>query len=790
LNHHTIAGVAGGLRVGTLWLDSTLCLRAIDPMAARIFGVPLQLLPIGKPLPEASALPAAFRIWLSRAAMDSAAPMRWSDERCVCGISPAMGGGWLAWVIDRSSLGESDSQLDEILSAIPSPVFYKDLHGRYLGCNAAFERYSGLPRHELVGKSASDIAATDLAEVYRDTDRALVEDGEAQQYQAEVRFADGLHHEIVFHKALFRNRAGEPGGIVGVMLDITEQKRLERELRLAASVFDNAAEAITITDDTPRILKVNRAFTEITGYSAAEVTGQNPSMLSSGRQDQSFYRNMWRQLRDEGHWFGEIVNRRKNGEFFPEYLSISAVKGADGTTSNYIGIFTDISQEKNSAERIERLSLFDPLTELPNRTLLTDRLQQAMSVAGRRGHYCALLFVGVEGLRQINDSLGYETGDQTLRAVAQRLQTVLRNGDTVARYMGDQFVVLLADLLDPGDAAVVAGHVLNSLALPMALQGHELVVGASIGISIFPRDGGDALSLVRAADVAMHHAKREGRNIYQFFSRDLEHASLERLMLEGSLRQALERNEFIVHYQPLVDFEHDAITGVEALVRWQHPEMGLVPPGRFIPLAEESGLILAIGEWVLGEACRQGQRWLDAGHSLTVAVNVSARQFRQRDFADRVQAILAETGLPPGLLELEVTESMVMDDPERAVTALRCLRDMGVRVSIDDFGTGYSSLSYLKRFEIDKLKIDRSFISDIPNDANDMAIAEAVIAMGRSLKLRVVAEGVETEGQLEFLRDKGCHGIQGFYFSPPVNADIITGLLGRRLTEPQSGQQS
>jgi diguanylate cyclase (GGDEF)-like protein/PAS domain S-box-containing protein len=780
LNQHApegVTGLAGNLRVGTLWLDSTLCLRAVDPMAARVFGVALNQLPIGQPLPEVAVLPAAFRIWLSRAAMDSAAPGRWGDRRFVAGVSPAMGGGWSVWVIERSSLAEPDNDLDEILGAIPNPVFYKDLEGRYLGCNVAFERYAGMPRHELVGKTAADISARDMAELYRDADRALLDAGVSQAYEAEVRFADGLVHDILFHKALFRNRAGEPAGIVGVMLDITEQKRLERELRLAASVFDNAAEAITITDEIPRILKVNKAFTEITGYSAAEVIGKNPSVLASGRQDAQFYANMWRQLREEGVWFGEIVNRRKSGEDYPEYLSISAVRGAGDATTNYIGIFTDLSQEKNSAEQIERLSLFDPLTDLPNRTLLIDRLQQAMSVAGRCGHYCALLFVGVEGLRQINDSLGYETGDQTLRTVAQRLQTVLRNGDTVARYMGDQFVVLLADLLDPGDAAVVAGHILGALSQPVALQGHELVIGANVGISIFPRDGGEPMALLRDADLAMHHAKREGRNIYQFFSSDLEHASLERLMLESNLRHALEHQEFILHYQPLVDVESGRITGVEALVRWQHPEMGMIPPGRFIPLAEETGQILAIGDWVLAEACAQGRRWLDAGELLTVAVNVSARQFRQRDFSERVRAALATSGFQPELLELEVTESMVMDDPERAVTALKGLRDMGVRVSIDDFGTGYSSLSYLKRFDIDKLKIDRSFITDIPHDANDMAIAEAVIAMGRSLKLRVVAEGVETEGQLDFLRGKGCHSIQGFFFSPPVGAEAVAPLV-------------
>ena len=775
-----VTGRAADLRIGTIWLDSTLSLRAFDPAVAELFGVSVTMLVIGKPFMEVASLPASFRVWVSRSVLDIGHLSRWADDRCAAGVSPAMGGGWAIWVAGREALDRDRDSAEQVLAAIPCPVFFKDLHGRYLGCNRAFEEYIGIPRHELIGKGVFDVAPPDLAEIYRDADDNLLRGRGIQSYEASVRYANGERHDVLFRKSAFHTRTGDVAGIVGVMMDLTEQKKLAREYRLAASVFDNAAEAITITDDTPVILKVNRAFTEITGFSADEVVGKNPSVLSSGRQDKAFYSNMWNRLKDDGYWFGEIVNRRKSGEDYPEWLSISAVRNEKGRPDNYIGIFTDISQAKSAEAKIERLSLYDALTELPNRTLFVDRLRQAINLSGRRRQEVGVLLIGLDGLRQINDTMGYDVGDLALRAVGQRLQTVLRTGDTVARYMSDQFIVLVSDLIDAPDAGVVAGNILHALDMPLILNGKEISIGGHIGIAVYPRDGEDPAGLIRCADVAMHHAKREGRNLYQFFSADLENNTLERLMLESGLRQALDRGEFVLHYQPQVDAETREIVGVEALIRWCHPEMGMIQPVRFISLAEETGQIIAIGDWVLETACRQARAWCDAGHPIPVSVNLSARQFRQRDIAERVEKVLSEFQLAPELLELELTESMVMHDPERAVASLRRLRSMGVRVSIDDFGTGYSSLSYLKRFEIDKLKIDRSFVSDIPHDANDMAIAGAVIALGKSLKLRVVAEGVETVGQFNFLRAQGCHDIQGFYFSRPVDAVAITALLARR----------
>ena len=775
-----VTGLAAELRIGSLWLDSTLCLRAFDPVVAALFGTSISAFVIGQPFIDQASLPASFRNWISLAALDLRQPSRWADARCAAGIAPAMGGGWTVWVLERTTLDCNDNSVDEMLAAIPSPVFFTDAHGRCRGCNKAFEACIGIPRHELIGKTVFDVEPSGMVDVHLESDRNLLKGKGVQSYQAKVRYADASLRDVLFRKAVFYARSGEVAGIVGVMFDVTEQKRLEREYRLAASVFDNAAEAITITDSTPAILKVNRAFTEITGYREDEVVGKNPSVLSSGRQDKAFYRNMWRQLTEDGCWFGEIANRRKNGEEYPEWLSISAVCDEAGQTGNFIGIFTDISQAKNAEAKIERLSLYDALTELPNRTLFVDRLHQAVTLADRRRHHVGVLLVGLDGLRQINDTLGYGLGDEMLRAVGQRLQSVLRSGDTVARYMSDQFVVLLFDLLEISDAGIVTGNILQALASPFSLQGRELTVGASIGVAVYPRDGATPEALIRGADVAMHRAKREGGNHFLFFSPELEHNSLERLTLESSLRSALERQQFVLHYQPQVDLESRALVGVEALIRWEHPEQGMILPSRFIPLAEESGQIIPIGDWVLQTACRQAKQWLDAGHALPVAVNLSARQFRQCDIVEKIEKVLTEVGLPPELLELELTESMVMHDPERAVTALRRLRDMGVKVSMDDFGTGYSSLSYLKRFEIDKLKIDRSFVSALPHDAYDQAIASAVIALGKSLKLRVVAEGVETLGQLGFLQAQGCDGIQGFYFSRPVAAAFISSMLDNK----------
>jgi len=577
---------------------------------------------------------------------------------------------------------------------------------------------------------------------------------------------------------------GVAGTLRGITVEITARKHAEDALRLSASVFENSAQGITITDASGKILNVNRAFCAITGFQREEVIGKTHAVLHSGRQEPDFYREMWRAISEDGCWSGEIWNRRKSGEVYAEQLSITRVVDSTGNIINYIGNFSDISHAKAAQTEIERLSRFDAMTGLPNRAFLHDRLDHALRVAQREEHHLAVLAIDLDRLAHINEVHGHHVGDRLLVAVAERLRGSMRDADTITRHIGDEFVVILEELEDPRAAAILAERVLHELARPFSLDGHEVIVSACIGIGIYPDDGQCAQVLLKHADVALHHAKETGESTYQFFCEEMNQASVERLKIESNLRLALERNEFHLVYQPQVDLASGNITGMEVLVRWQHPDMGMVSPARFIPIAEDTGHITEIGLWVLREACRQTQHWHALGYTgLRVAVNVSARQFRQDDFADQVRRVLEDTGLAPGCLELELTESMIMQRPERVVTVMGELRALGVTFSIDDFGTGYSSLSQLKRFPIDKLKIDQSFTRDIGTDANGTAITCAIIALGNSMRLRVVAEGVETPDQQRFLIDNGCHSMQGYLFSRPIAADDFSALLERHLPD-------
>ncbi len=571
-------------------------------------------------------------------------------------------------------------------------------------------------------------------------------------------------------------------GAVVTFLDISQRRASEEKLRLAAKVFDNTLEGVMVTDAETRILFVNRAFTTITGHSESEIIGQTPRYLSSGRHDAEFYREIWREIAANGGWQGEIWNHNKAGVEYPEWLSISAVHDKAGHVVNYVGVFADISQIKHSEAQLEHLAHHDPLTTLPNRTLFQSRLAHAINVSRRHDTGLGLLFIDLDGFKNINDSLGHPTGDELLQAIARRLSENLRTADTLARLGGDEFVVLLEDLEGPSEAAVVAQNLLALLRQPFHLSGgQEVFSGASIGISLFPDDADDATHLVRNADAALYQAKSQGRDTYRFYTEALTRLANERLQLESRLRGALERGEFVVHYQPLVATHDGQLIGAEALVRWLTPEGELVPPARFIPLAEETGLIRSIGEWVLREACTRFRTWFDAGMApLRLSVNLSSRQFEQRDLMERLRIVLRETGFPAHLLELEITESAIMAQGDQAPAALAALKGLGVSLAIDDFGTGYSSLAYLKRFAVDKLKIDRSFMSDIPQDTNDVKIAATIITMAKSLKLHVLAEGVETEEQLAFLRAHDCDAYQGYYFSHPLPAEDFLELWRKR----------
>ncbi len=570
-------------------------------------------------------------------------------------------------------------------------------------------------------------------------------------------------------------------GIVGIN-DVTAQRADEQRLRLAATVFNTTQEGIVITDVDGRIVAINPAFCTITGYDEGELVSQNPRILKSGRHDDNFYRRLFETIAADGTWQGEIWNRRKNGEIYPQWLTVSAVRDGHGTITNYVGTFIDITRTKESESRLERLANYDALTDLPTRRLLKSRLRHAIDLAKREGTRGAVLFLDLDRFKDVNDSLGHTAGDELLQLVAKRFQARLRESDTLSRMGGDEFIIVLENLREPQYAAAVAQALIDELREPFTLSGaRELYIGASIGISIFPDDCSEPGPLISNADAAMYQAKKAGRNTFRFYTESLTRAANMRVDIEGALRRALERDEFLLHYQPLVNSDSRQVVGIEALVRWERPGVGLIAPMQFIPLAEETGLILPIGEWVARTACAQMKCWLDAGWNLeTIAINLSALQFRQDSIPGTIKKILDATGLPARHLELEITESVLMESAENVEAKLHTLKEIGVHLTIDDFGTGYSSLAYLKRFPIDKLKIDRGFVKNIPVDPADMKIVSAVVALANNLNLDVLAEGVETEAQLGFLRHIGCQLCQGYLFSKPLLASDLAGQFNRR----------
>ncbi|MEW8143980.1 MAG: EAL domain-containing protein [Candidatus Thiodiazotropha endolucinida] len=548
----------------------------------------------------------------------------------------------------------------------------------------------------------------------------------------------------------------------------------EEKLRLADRAFQNTAEGITVTDASGNIVSTNPAFEAITGYSHEEVLGQNPRVLKSGHHPDTFYNEMWDTLLLTGHWRGEIWNRRKNGDAYPEWLTISAVKDGNDETTHYVGVFTDISQIKEAQDQINFLAHHDALTRLPNRALFRERFDHALMHARRENTSIALLFLDLDRFKTVNDTLGHPVGDQVLLEVSKRMNQIIRASDTLARLGGDEFVLLLEEQTDAQHAAVVARKLIDLFSRPMIIGEHELVVTASIGITLYPNDGDDSDKLIRHADRAMYEAKQQGRNTYRFFTRALTEGALERLMMENDLRRAVARNELILHYQPIVNLETRQLQGIEALVRWQHPEQGLIAPGLFIELAEEIGIIGEIGQWVLRAACSQLARWDRDGFKVPrISVNLSVQQIDREGLITMVSEELNSSGLSPERLELEVTESMLIRNPELSRTVLSELRTLGVKFAIDDFGTGYSSLAYLKLLPLDHLKIDQSFVRDIGKDANDEAIVLAIIAMSKSLGLESVAEGVEETHQARFLQQAGSDLAQGYLYSRPLPADEI-----------------
>lgn len=680
-------------------------------------------------------------------------------------------------------LRESEQRFREVAEFSGEFVWEVDRDQKVVFMSAGAGEVFGRPVDELIGSDFLEFVAPEervsLMEVIRP--KALA--GEPfRRVETTVMRPDGGRRVLQYSGTPVVGADGRrTGSYRGLVIDVTRQYRDQENLRLAEKVFDHSAQGIMITDAATRIVAVNPAFTEITGYSTEEAVGATPGKFSSGRHEPAFYQTMWRTLLDTGAWAGEIWDRRKNGEIYPKWLTINAVEDPDTrSVTHYVGIFSDITEQKQNEARITHLAYRDPLTGLANRFSLHGQLAQSLAEARRNAGRLAVMFIDLDRFKVINDSLGHDVGDQLLVTVARRLRGLLRESDLVARLGGDEFVIVLPGIAGPEDAARVAEKVVAAVGEPLTLAGHSLRTSPSIGIGIYPEDGQDADTLLKNADAAMYHAKRHGRNNFRFFTADMNAAATERLLLETQLHHALEREEFVLMYQPQIDIASGGVVGVEALVRWRHPERGLIAPDQFIPIAEDTGLIVPLGAWVLDEACRQLVTWGEAASGLRVAVNLSVHQFRDTQLVERVAMTLARTGLAASRLELEITESAVMDNPEQAVETLHALAGQGVKLAIDDFGTGYSSLGYLKRLPTGRLKIDRSFVMDLEHDLNDFAITNAVIALARSLGLAVTAEGIETPVQLEMLRKAGCDEGQGYLISRPLRAEDLHAFLAVR----------
>lgn len=680
-------------------------------------------------------------------------------------------------ILDALDRAENQMQRQYyILDQIHDSVITMDLDGFITGWNKGAERLFGYTEEEVLGHHILFLYADEQEE--DELFNAFLENG-AREFEVRRRKKSGEVFWASITLSLVRNEAGKPTGIIGYLVDITERLSTAERLRLHAKIFEHNSEAVLVTDAQWRILSTNRAFTTITGWQESDVLGKLPTMIEPVERDPQLKAEVETALDSaSGTWQGELWDRRRGDELFPAWVSLSAVRGPRGELSHRFMVFSDITERKEAERQIYRLAYYDALTGLPNRSLLFSLLEQALAEAHRGRLHGALLFLDLNRFKNVNDSFGHHAADTLLREVAQRLTTALRREDVVARLGGDEFVIALFDIKEREHAGIVAQKLLDALGAPIQVGAHEVMISASIGIAIFPEDGRDSETLIRHADVAMYRAKQSGSHGFLFYSQEMNLRSLERLKMEGGLKRALEREEFTLFYQPQLDLTSGRIVGAEALLRWRHPERGMVGPGEFIAIAEETGLIIPIGEWVLDAACAQARLWRDAGIPVRVAVNLSSRQFRPT-LPEQIARFLGHHGISGDLLELEITESILMHNGEQAVSLVERLREAGILLSLDDFGTGYSSLAYLKRFPVDNLKIDQSFIAGLPEDGSDAAIVRAIIGIARNLGRCVIAEGVETEAQQAFLRDAGCDEIQGFLFSRPLPAPEFGQLLAR-----------
>lgn len=661
-------------------------------------------------------------------------------------------------------------------------IWEVNAEGYYTYASPQVENITGYTPEELYEMSPFDLMPPGEDERVAEIFHRLVRENKAI-YDLENDFVtkDGRQGTFLTNGIPLFDDQGKLTGYFGIDKDITQKKEDEQSLKLFQKVFSNALEGITITDASGNIIAVNPAFTKITGYSNEEVIGQNPRLFKSDRHDEGFYQKMWEDITTKGAWAGEIWNRRKNGEAFPEWLSISAIRDAQGNTTHFVSVFHDIGEIKRQERQLAHREYHDPLTDLPNKLLLHDRLQMAIAHAKRINSKVGVMLMDLDNFKNINDSLGHHAGDKLIQKVASRMSSLLRSEDTIARLGGDEFAIMIQAIDEVHDAILLAERIIHDFTFPYTVKGQELYVTPSIGICLFPDDGDTTEAMLRNADTAMYKAKDSGKNTYQLFSSGMNRDILRRLTIESSMRKSLFAEEFIIHFQPRISLPNEAPRSMEALVRWPQPDGTIMSPADFIPLAEETGLIIPLGEQVLEMACRHTHKILLNGVSdMSVSVNLSPRQFQQANLVNSIKQILEKTGLPPTNLELEITETTLTTNMEDATTKLAMLSEMGIRLAIDDFGTGYSSLYYLRHMPIDILKVDGSFIRDVPGNKDAESIVEAILLIAEKLGLCVVAEGVETMEQVDFLKVRGCQEIQGFHYSKPLPLPELIAYLNRK----------
>jgi len=638
----------------------------------------------------------------------------------------------------------------------PNPVFRSDINGIILYANKASEKIFAEWNTE-VGKNIP-------AFLMRIIQRASAE---SRKETVETYIENKIYVFIV-------NPITENNTVYFYGLDVSELKFAQEELKLFSKIFNSTNEGILIANADQYIESINPAFTGITGYSREEALGQKPSILKSDKHEISFYDKMWEEINEKNEWSGEIWNRRKNGEIYPQWLSISVFKDDKNNVKFYIGIFKDISELKEKDQELKFVEFYDPLTTLPNRKLFSERLDFVLKKAHRENHLVSVLFIDVDHFKVINDTMGFVYGDDALKEIAARLQLCIREDDLAARFGGDLFVLFLSELTKVNEVIIICERIMKSFKEPVLVNDQEVFFTFSIGISVYPNDATTLFDMVTCADSAMNFIKNLGGNQYQFYSQEMNDRVKKRLLLENNLRKAIIENQLILYYQPIVNIKSSTIIGVEALIRWQHPVLGMITPGEFIPLAEETGIIFEIDRWALREALTQNKKWQTMGFApIYVSVNLTAHQFRDNTLIGYVNDLIAEIDISPECLVLEITEGSIMQNTEEIIAIMKEIRKTGVKFSIDDFGTGYSSLSYLKKFPLDNLKIDKSFVVDLPYDTESVVIAHAIINIARGLKLKIISEGVEDKDQLDFFTDNNGDNIQGYYFSPPVPPSIM-----------------